>query len=43
LTTRAKKSAVKNDPNSIASEAMKRSIPRIVDGMRELWFAGGGP
>ena len=43
LTTRAKKSAAKNDPNSIASEAMKSSIPSTVGAIRELWFAAGGP
>jgi hypothetical protein len=25
------------------SEAMKRSIPSVVESTRELWFATGGP
>jgi hypothetical protein len=36
LTTRTKKYAVKNEPNSIASEAMKRNIPRTRASTREL-------
>jgi hypothetical protein len=43
LTTRTKKYAVKNEPKSIASEAMKRNIPRVAASRRELLFAGGGP
>ena len=43
LTTRTKKYAVKNEPKSIASDAMKRNIPSTVDSIRELLFATGGP
>ncbi len=43
FTTRMKKYIVKNEPNSIASEAMKRNIPSTVELTRELWFAIGGP
>ena len=43
LTTRTKKYAAKNEPNSIASEPMKRNIPRIVGSILELRFAIGGP
>ncbi len=43
LTTRTKKYAVKNAPNSIASEPMKRNMPRIVGASREELFATGGP
>ena len=41
-TTRTKKYAVKNDPNSIASEMMKSSTPSSWASMRELWCASGG-
>ena len=34
---------MKNEPKSIASEAMKRNIPSTVELTRELWFAIGGP
>jgi hypothetical protein len=43
LTTRTKKYAVKKAPKSIASEAMKRNIPRVAGSSRELRLAGGGP
>jgi hypothetical protein len=43
FTTRTKKYALKNDPKSIASEAMKRSIPSTRASMRELLWASGGP
>jgi hypothetical protein len=33
---------VKNDPKSMISEAMKRSIPRVGASTRELLFASGG-
>jgi hypothetical protein len=36
-TTRTKKSAVKNEPNSIVSDAMNRNIPRMGALTRELW------
>jgi hypothetical protein len=36
LTTRTKKYAVKNEPNSITSEAMNRSIPSTDALTREL-------
>jgi hypothetical protein len=42
FTTRTKKYAVKNDPKSMTSEAMKRSIPRVGASTRELWCAAGG-
>src|ERR1700756_1623300 len=35
FTTRTKKYAVKNEPNSITSEAMKRNIPRTPGVIRE--------
>jgi hypothetical protein len=38
-----KKYAVKKEPKSIASDAMKRNMPRTVDSIRELLFAIGGP
>jgi hypothetical protein len=34
---------VKNDPKSMISEAMKRSIPSVAESTRELWCATGGP
>ena len=43
LTTRTKKYAVKNEPKSIASDAMKRNMPSIGASTRELLFAIGGP
>ena len=36
LTTRTKKYTVKNEPKSIASEAMKRNMPSTVELTREL-------
>jgi hypothetical protein len=36
FTTRAKKYAVKNDPNSITSDAMKRNMPSTAGVTREL-------
>jgi hypothetical protein len=36
FTTRTKKYAVKNEPKSITSDAMKRSIPRTEALTREL-------
>jgi hypothetical protein len=32
----------KKAPKSIASDAMKRNMPRTVESIRELWFAIGG-
>ncbi len=43
FTTRTKKYAVKNEPNSITSDAMKSSIPSTEALTRELWCATGGP
>ena len=43
LTTRTKKYAVKNEPKSMISDAMKRNIPSTRASTRELWFAIGGP
>jgi hypothetical protein len=34
---------VKNEPKSMISDAMNRSIPSVVESTRELWFAVGGP
>src|SRR3954447_18224107 len=42
-TTRMKNMAVKNDPNSIASETMNSSTPSTCRCTRELRFARGGP
>ena len=42
LTTRTKKYAVKNEPKSMISDAMKRSIPSTRASTRELTFATGG-
>ena len=41
LTTRTKKYAAKNEPKSMVSEPMKRSMPSVRGSTRELWFAGG--
>src|SRR5262249_61926302 len=42
FATRTKKYAVKNEPNSITSEAMNRNIPSVRASTRELWGASGG-
>jgi hypothetical protein len=34
---------VKNEPKSMTSDAMKRSIPSVGASTRELWCAIGGP
>jgi hypothetical protein len=34
---------VKNEPKSMISDAMNRSIPSVAAFTRELWFAIGGP
>jgi hypothetical protein len=34
---------VKNEPKSMISDAMKRSIPSVGASTLELWFAIGGP
>src|SRR5207248_8478645 len=41
--TRTKKYAVKNEPKSMISDAMKRNIPSVRASTRELWWAAGGP
>src|SRR6266540_3880651 len=38
-----KKYAVKNEPKSMTSDAMKSSIPSTLAVTRELWCATGGP
>ena len=43
MTTRTKKYAVKNEPKSMISDAMKSSIPSVRASTRELWCAVGGP